>query len=60
MEHCTPQLLPKHVCREGGLKQTKCLYELTVRLGPLSCSAIGDSVDDSLQYTTLHLKSFIK
>jgi len=46
--------------KEGGLKQTKCLYELTVRLGPLSCSAIGDSVDDSLQYTTLHLKSFIK
>ena len=48
------------MCREGGLKQNKCLYELTVKMGAFSCSAIGDTVEDSLKFTRTHLKAFIR
>ena len=38
----------------------KKLYELSVRLGELVCSGVGDTVEEALQHTALHLKSFVK
>jgi len=45
---------------KGNIKQQKRLYSLTVKLGPLCCRAVGDTVEDALQYLSLHIKSFLK
>jgi len=44
----------------ASLKQQKFMYSLSAKLGPLTCEAVGESMEDALQFLTLHLKAFIK